>query len=348
MENHGIGFIQDIGDSMKILVTGGLGFIGSNFIRYMLSKHENINIINIDKMSYGSNPENLKDFEKDQRYSFIKGDIADYSLIEKAVRNVDAIVNFAAETHVDRSISDPNPFLQSNLIGVFTILEAIRKENRNAKFIQISTDEVYGSILDESFKEDDPLTPSNPYSASKAAADIFCLAYNKTYGLDIRITRCTNNFGPYQFPEKLIPKTIIRASLNLKIPVYGTGKNIRDWIYVTDHCEAIEKVITDGEAGEIYNISAGNEYENIEVVKEILKIMGKSEDLIEFVEDRPGHDLRYSLDSSKIRKLGWKPRHSFEDALRKTVKWYLENGWWWRPLATDKILHPTPWKLEWI
>jgi len=333
---------------MKIIVTGGLGFIGSNLIKYLLKKYHDIKIINVDKMGYGSNPANLKDLENDTRYDFVRGDIADYKLVEKTIMDVDAVVNVAAETHVDRSISDPGVFLQSNTIGVFNILEALRRVNRDAKLVQVSTDEVYGDILEGSFKEDDRLSPSNPYSASKASADMFCLAYHRTYNLDITITRCANNFGPYQFPEKLIPKTIIRASLNLKIPVYGSGKNIRDWIYVMDHCEALEKALFKGKSGEIYNISAGNEYQNIEVVKRILQIMDKPEDLIEFVADRPGHDIRYSLDSSKIRnELGWRPRYSFDEALEETVNWYLDNEKWWRPLANEKILHPTPWKLKW-
>jgi len=333
---------------MKLLVTGGLGFIGSNFIKYMLNKHRDIAIINVDKMSYGSNPANLKDLKTDRRYSFIKGDISDRRSVQKLISNVDAIVNVAAETHVDRSISDPLPFLLSNTVGVFNLLEAIRNVNSKIRLVQVSTDEVYGSILSGSFKENACLMPSNPYSASKASADMFCLAYYRTYNLDITVTRCTNNFGPYQFPEKFIPKTIIRASMNLKVPLYGSGANIRDWIYVVDHCEALEKVLFYGKAGEIYNISAENEYSNIEIVKMILEIMDKPEHLIKFVTDRPGHDMRYSLDSSKIRKeLGWNPAHSFKEALEETINWYLENEWWWRPLATERILHSTPWKLKW-
>ena len=333
---------------MRILVTGGLGFIGSNLIRHLLNKHDDIKIINIDKIGYGSNPANLNDLENDTRYGFIKGDISNYKFVEKIIPSVDAVINVAAETHVDRSISDPETFLQSNTIGVFNILEAIRKLNKEVKLVQVSTDEVYGDIVEGSFRENDRLFPSNPYSASKASADMFCLAYHRTYDLRVVVTRCTNNFGPYQFPEKLIPKTIIRANLNLKIPLYGSGKNIRDWIYVIDHCEALEKVLSNGKPGEIYNISAGNEYQNIEVVRRILQLMDKPEDLIEFVADRPGHDIRYSLDSSKIRKeLGWKPSHSFDEALEETVDWYLNNEEWWKPLANEKILHLTPWKLKW-
>jgi len=256
------------------------------------------------------------------------------------------VVNIAAETHVDRSIADPASFIQNNTIGAFTVLEAVRKRNRKVKFIQVSTDEVYGEIIKGSFKESDMPKPSNPYSASKAAADMFVIAYHKTYSLNVAITRCTNNYGLYQFPEKLIPKTIIRALKNLPIPVYGSGKNIRDWIYVQEHCEAIDLVLRKGQPGEIYNISSGNELTNIEIVTKIVDLLDKPKDMITFVEDRPGHDVRYSLDSSKIRsKLGWKPKFSFEKALKETVNWYLNNEWWWKPLATEKILHPTPWKL---
>jgi dTDP-glucose 4,6-dehydratase len=332
---------------MKVLVTGGLGFIGSNFVRYFLQKYTDVNIINVDALTYGSNPENLKDIKDEERYSFIKGDITDYKLISKLIKDVDVFVNFAAETHVDRSISNPYPFLQSNVVGVFTILEALRKNNPEAKLVHISTDEVYGDILKGSFREEDVLKPSSPYSASKAAADMLILAYTRTYGLHTVITRCTNNYGPYQFPEKLVPKIIIRAFMNLKIPIYGTGKNVRDWIYVVDYCRALDLVVREGKKGEIYNISSGEEKTNLEVATEILKIIGKDEDLIKFVEDRPGHDLRYSLDSSKIRnELGWEPEHGFEGGIRKTVEWYLKNEWWWKPLADDKTLHPSPWKLE--
>lgn len=335
-------------DSMRVLVTGGLGFIGSNFIRHILWKYSDIELINLDALKYGSNPNSLKDIRDDGRYSFVRGDIADYGLMSQLVENVDIIVNFAAESHVDRSISSPDSFIHSNVVGVFTLLEAIRKKNMDAKLVHISTDEVYGDILSGYFKEEDRLMPSSPYSASKAAGDLFVLSYVRTYGLNAVVTRCTNNYGPYQFPEKLIPKTIVRAKMNLKVPLYGTGENVRDWIYVLDHCEAVDLVMREGERGEIYNISSGEEKMNIEVVKTILKFMGKDESLIEFVEDRPGHDIRYSLDSSKIREeLGWRPKHSFKEGIRKTVEWYLENEWWWRPLADERVLHPTPWKLKW-
>jgi len=333
---------------MRLLVTGGLGFIASNFIRYMLKEHSDVKITNVDSLSIGANPANLRDIEKDPRYRFMKGDIANFKLISKLVKNVDAIVNAAAETHVDRSIANPRAFLRSNTVGTFSVLEAVKRNNPAARIVHVSTDEIYGDILEGSFKEDDRLKPSNPYAASKAAADLFVLAYHRTYGLDAVITRCTNNFGPYQHPEKLIPKTIIRARYNLPVPIYGEGKQIRDWIYVLDHCDALYRVVEKGKAGEIYNISAGNEMMNLQVAELILELLGKARNLVEFVEDRPGHDVRYSLDSSKIRSaLGWSPKHSFKEALKETTEWYMENELWWKTQASKKILHPTPWKLKW-
>ncbi|MEM3886354.1 MAG: dTDP-glucose 4,6-dehydratase [Candidatus Methanomethylicia archaeon] len=333
---------------MNIIVTGGCGFIGSNFIKYMLNTYDDIRIVNIDNLSYGSNLNNLKEIENDRRYKFVRGNINDMNIVKELVKNADVLVNLAAESHVDRSITDPWPFFRSNTEGVLVILEAIRSSGKNVRFIQVGTDESYGDILEGSFKEDDRLKPSSPYAASKACADLLCLAYYRTYGLNAIITRCTNNFGPYQFPEKLIPKTIIRAMLDLKIPVYGTGKNIRDWIYVLDHCEAIDKILRFGKAGEAYNISGGNEFTNTQVVEKILELLNKPKSLIEFVEDRPGHDIRYSLNSSKIfREFGWRPKYSFEEALESTVEWYVKNEWWWKPLVDERILHPTPWKLKW-
>lgn len=332
---------------MKLLVTGGLGFIGSNFCRFILKRHSDYELINIDKMGIGSNPANLRDIENDKRYTFLKGDICNPQFLNKVVRDVDAVVNIAAETHVDRSIADPYLFLKNNTVGTFTILDSLRKHNKKARLVQVSTDEVYGQALESSFTERTPASPSNPYSASKAAADMFILSYHKTYGLNVSITRCTNNFGPYQLPEKLIPKTIIRSLRDLSIPIYGSGTNIRDWIFVEDHCEALEAVLQRGKAGEVYNISAGNEVTNIDIVKKILDILNKPESLITFVEDRPGHDFRYSLDSTKTRStLGWQPKFSFEYSLESTVRWYVENEQWWGMLATNAILHPTPWKLS--
>lgn len=332
---------------MHYLITGGLGFIGSNFIRFLLN-NQDTKITNIDIISHGANPDNLEDIQDQKKYSFIKGDICDKETVKKHLENIDIVVNFAAESHVDRSISDPRPFFKSNTEGVLNILELMRQTNKNIKFFQIGTDESYGDITEGSFKEEDRLTPSSPYAASKAAADVFCLAYHRTYGLDVTLTRCTNNFGPFQFPEKLIPKTIIRAEKNLKVPIYGSGKNVRDWIYVIDHCEAVKSIIDNGKSGQIYNISSGNELQNTKVVETILELMDKPPSLMEFVEDRPGHDIRYSLDSSKIRKeLGWSPRYQFVNAIKETVKWYINNLQWWSSLVTPQIIHPTPWKLKW-
>ena len=334
--------------AMNLLVTGGLGFIGSNFLRLMLNRHDDCRILNLDAQGFGSNIQNLADYKDDRRYTFFRGDIADSSLVSSLVEKADLVVNFAAETHVDRSISRPDSFLHSNVNGVFCLLEAIRDHNPSVRYVQISTDEVYGDILRGSSTEDSTLRPSSPYSASKAAGDVFVLAYARTYGLEAMITRCTNNYGPYQFPEKLIPKTIIRAKEGLKIPIYGTGENVRDWIYVTDHCRAVEQVLNRGRRGEIYNISAGEERTNLFIAKFILEMLGKSEDQIEFVEDRPGHDARYSLDSSRIRKeLGWRPERSFEEGLQTTVEWYLQNPDWYGPLVNDSVLSATPWRLKW-
>jgi dTDP-glucose 4,6-dehydratase len=332
---------------LKILVTGGLGFIGSNFIRQLLSQYPYVQVINVDKMGFGANPENLEEIEYAKNYQFVRGDISNPQLINRLVEDVDVIVNFAAETHVDRSIAGSGQFVKSNILGTFTLLEAIRRLNDSVKYVQISTDEIHGDILKGSFSELDRINPSNPYSATKASADMLCLAYHRTYGLNLNITRCTNNFGPYQFPEKLIPKAILMALMNSPIPIYGTGKNVRDWIFVLDHCDAIFRVLDNGKPGQVYNISSSNELSNLTIVKKILKILRKPEDLIIFVEDRPGHDLRYSLDSSKIRsELKWKPRYTFNSALKETVKWYINNAWWWEPLATEEVLHPTPWKVQ--
>lgn len=332
---------------MKILVCGGCGFIGSAFIRNYLKNNPQNKIINLDNLSIGSNKENLRQIENQENYSFIQDDIKNSKITNELAKEVDIIVNFAAETHVDRSISNPKPFIETNVMGTYTLLEAARKNEK--LFIHVSTDEIYGDAQDkESFTEEDVIKTSNPYSATKASADHLVEAYHRTYGLKCITTRCTNNFGPYQFPEKLIPKTIIRASKNLKVPLYAGGYQIRSWIYVIDHVEAIEALISKGKSGEVYNITAWNEISNKTVVEKILKIMKKPSDLIETVGDRPGHDKRYSINSTKIEKtIGWKPRYQFDEALQETIQWYQNNSQWWEPLANEKTLHPQPWTLEW-
>jgi dTDP-glucose 4,6-dehydratase len=317
--------------SLKLLVTGGAGFIGSNFIRYILKNYPDYEVVNLDKLTYAGNLENLKDVEKNPNYKFVKGDINDSSLVFELCQGVDAVLNFAAESHVDRSIREPQEFVKTNVFGTNTLLLAAR-EAKVSRFIQVSTDEVYGSIREGSFKEEDPLQPSSPYSASKAGADLLALSYFKTYRFPVLVTRSSNNFGPYQYPEKLIPLMITNALEDKPLPVYGDGMNIRDWLYVEDNCAAIDLVLHKGKEGEIYNIGAGNEYPNIQIVKEILKILGKPESLIRFVEDRPGHDFRYSVDWSKVKSLGFEPKRSFKEALEETIAWYRENEWWWRPL----------------
>jgi dTDP-glucose 4,6-dehydratase len=334
----------NMGDRMKILVTGGAGFIGSNFIRYMLSKYGEIEIVNLDLLTYAGRLENLQTIEDDPRYNFVQGDIRKRETVELTVKGgIDVIVNFAAETHVDRSIVEAGSFVLTDVYGTFILLDVARKYDV-AKFVQISTDEVYGSIQKGSFKETDILDPSSPYSASKAAADHLARAFYKTYGLHVIITRSSNNYGPYQYPEKLIPKLIILALHGQGLPIYGDGKQVRDWIYVLDNCEAVDLISQRGEPGEIYNVASGNERANIEITKSVLRILNKSEDLIRFVPDRPGHDRRYSLDTAKIRSLGWKPRHEFLEALDETVGWYVKNDWWWRPLLKDEFVQSgTPW-----
>jgi len=322
---------------VRILVTGGCGFIGSNFIHYMLERYE-YEIVNLDKLTYAGNLENLKDVEHDQRYTFVKGDIADRVLLGKIFeRKFDVIVNFAAESHVDRSILDPSDFIKTNVFGTYNLLE-MAKEKGVGKFIQISTDEVYGSLGPEGkFTEETPLSPSSPYSASKASADLLAMAYYRTYGLPVIITRCSNNYGPYQFPEKLIPLMITNALEDKELPVYGDGKNIRDWIHVYDHARAIDLVIHRGKAGEIYNIGADNERTNIEIVQMLLDILGKPHSLIRFVKDRPGHDRRYAIEAEKIKKeLGFKVQVDFTRGLKETVKWYIENRSWWERIKTGE------------
>jgi len=326
---------------MKLLVTGGLGFIGSNFILNILKNYKDFQIINVDAQKHGSNFENLKKIENNENYSYVRGDITNSELMDSLISKTDIVINFAAESHVDRSISNAKPFLDSNIFGVFTILEAVKKYEK--KIVHISTDEVFGSLEKETADENYKLNPSSPYSSSKASAELLINSYVVTYGINAKITRCTNNYGPRQFPEKLIPKVIIKALKNEKIPIYGTGKNIRDWIFVDDHCSGIIKVLFDGNDGESYNISADNEIDNITIIQKILNHMDKSKDLMEFVGDRPGHDFRYSLDSSKIKKIGWKTNIDFETGLKNTIDWYIKNDSWWKNIDGEKITK-NPWE----
>ena len=313
---------------MKLLVTGGLGFIGSNFILDTL-RNTNYEILNVDAEFYGSNHYNLIQIENSSKYSFVKGDITDKKLMETLISDCDCVVNFAAESHVDRSILDPSPFLNSNILGVFTILDIIK--NQKKRLVHVSTDEVYGTILEGSATENTRFNPSSPYSATKASAELLINSYVKTYDVDAVITRCTNNYGPRQFNEKLIPKTIGLCNENKKIPVYGTGTSIRDWIHVEDHCKAIMLVLEKGITGESYNISSSNELSNLTLVTKILEILNKSEENIQFVENRAGEDTRYSLDSSKIyQELGWIPMINFNEGLKKTIQWYISNKDWWK------------------
>ncbi|MCI6930506.1 MAG: dTDP-glucose 4,6-dehydratase [Methanobrevibacter boviskoreani] len=312
-----------------VLVTGGAGFIGSNFLRYMVNKYPNYDFINLDALTYCGNLENLKDIEDKDNYSFVKGNVCDRELVNGIVENVDYIVHFAAESHVDRSIEDPGIFIKSNILGTQTLLDASKK-NDIRKFLQVSTDEVYGSLGPEGyFTEQTPLQANSPYSASKAGADLMVRAYHNTFDLPVNITRCSNNYGPYQFPEKLIPLMISNAIENKELPVYGDGKNIRDWLHVYDHCTGIDLVLHKGKAGEVYNIGGHNERANIDIVKLILNELDKPESLIKFVSDRLGHDRRYAIDSSKIRRdLGWRPKYTFEEGIIETIHWYLDNQDW--------------------
>lgn len=318
----------------NILVTGGAGFIGSNFIYYELEKHPDRRIVCLDALTYAGNLETLERALKSKNFRFVKGDITDRKAVEALFleESFDAVVNFAAESHVDRSIDEPEVFLKTNILGTQVLLDACRK--RDIRFHQVSTDEVYGDLpLDRPdlfFTEETPIHTSSPYSASKAAADLLVTAYFRTYGAKVTISRCSNNYGPYHFPEKLIPLIITNALEGKELPVYGEGKNVRDWLYVEDHCKAIDLILENGRLGEVYNIGGHNEKTNLEVVKTVLKILGKSESLIKFVKDRPGHDMRYAIDPTKIKnELGWYPETTFEDGIEKTVKWYLENRQWW-------------------
>jgi dTDP-glucose 4,6-dehydratase len=316
----------------SILVTGGAGFIGANFVRMLLSERKNLKVVNFDALTYAGNMENLDGFMENKNHVFVHGDIRNRELVEKTIREhkIDGIVNFAAESHVDRSISDPGIFIETNVTGTLNLL-LCAKDLGVKRFLQVSTDEVYGSLSpeEEAFTEQTHITPNSPYSASKAAADHLVHAFHHTFGLDSVITRCSNNYGPYQFPEKMIPLCINNIRQDKQIPVYGDGMQIRDWLYVYDHCCAILRVLENGESGEVYNIGGSNEKTNIELVKILLKLLGKDESLIKFVKDRPGHDRRYAIDNSKItNSLGWKPSVTFEQGIAKTVAWYLKNQSW--------------------
>lgn len=316
---------------MRILVTGGCGFIGSNFIRYMLKTHEDVEIINLDKLTYCGNKANLKDVDKDKRYSFVEGDICDRNTVGDLVKNVQIVVNFAAESHVDRSIKYPDDFLMTNVYGVKVILEASRLRGIK-KFIQISTDEIYGSVPQGCADETSPLNPTSPYASTKASGDLVALSYYKTYNLPVIVTRSSNNFGPYQYPEKLIPLFIIKLINGERMPLYGDGGNIRDWLYVEDNARAIDLLIEKGRSGEIYNIGGDNHLSNIELTHKLLRHFGKGNEEIERVNDRPAHDRRYAIDSAKIKNLGWEQSKSFDDKFANTIEWYKENEKWWRPL----------------
>ena len=319
---------------MKLLVTGGCGFIGSNFIRYVLKKHPRYTIINLDKLTYAGNPENLKNIEKNPDYEFVHGDICDKKMVNELAARVECIINFAADTHVDRSIIASEDFIRTNIFGTFTLCEAAKKFNHSC-YLQVSTDEVYGSIENGSFTEHSPLEPNSPYSASKAAADLILLSFIKTDGFPVIIVRPSNNFGPFQYPEKLIPLFVTNALENQPLPLYGDGRNVRDWLFVEDNCEAIDLVLHKGKPGDVYNIGGGNELPNIKITETILGILNKPKTLIKYVKDRAGHDRRYSIDSSKIRKeLGWEPKHNFESAIRETIEWYVSNRPWWENVKT--------------
>jgi len=314
----------------SVLVTGGAGFIGSNFVHHML--HEtNCRVINLDKLTYAGNLRNIKDLRHDKRHKFVRGDIRNRKLVRSLVGKVDAVVNFAAESHVDRSIRAPGIFVETNVLGTQVLLDACRKPG--IRFQQISTDEVYGSRLEGSFKETDTLNPSSPYSASKAAADLLVNAYCTTYSLDATVTRSTNNYGPNQHPEKLIPRLITNALRRKSLPLYGNGQNVRDWIFVEDNCRAIRVALEKGVRGQIYNVAGGNENRNVDIAAEILQRLSLPQTMIEFVDDRPGHDFRYSLNCERIKRLGWEPRIDFREGLQKTIDWYTSNEWWWRPLV---------------
>jgi len=323
---------------LKLLITGGAGFIGSNFIHYLSNLYPNYKIVNLDALTYAGNLESLRTVEGTPNYRFVKGSITDRSLINKILENetFDVIINFAAESHVDRSIWNPDTFIHSNIQGTQTLLDAA-KQFGIKKFIQVSTDEVYGTLGENGyFTEETPLAPNSPYSASKASADLLARSYYETYNLPVNITRCSNNYGPYQFPEKLIPLMTIKALQGRELPVYGDGMNVRDWLHVEDHCQAIDLILHKGSPGEVYNIGGNNEKNNLEIVQSILKYLGKSDSMIKFVEDRPGHDKRYAIDASKLKsKLGWLPKYNFDNGIEQTIQWYLDNQDWWKNILNN-------------
>lgn len=327
---------------MNLLVTGGAGFIGSNFVRYMLEKYPTYKVVNYDLLTYAGNLENLKDVENHSNYTFVKGDINNRELVDYLVKTheIDVIVNFAAESHVDRSITDPDIFVKTNVLGTQALLD-VAKANNIKKYVQISTDEVYGTLGETGyFTEETPLAPNSPYSASKAGGDLLVRAYHETYGLNVNITRCSNNYGPYHFPEKLIPLMITNALEGKELPIYGDGQNIRDWLHVKDHCAAIDLVIHKGRPGEVYNIGGHNERTNNEIVHLIVEKLGVSKDLIKYVADRPGHDRRYAIDPTKIMtELGWKPQYTFERGIVETIQWYIDNQEWWKNIKSGEYMN---------
>ncbi len=322
---------------MRIVITGGAGFIGSNFVRFTLRRHADAEVVVLDKLTYAGNLENLEDVAGDPRYTFVRGDICDAEVVAAALAGADAVVNFAAETHVDRSISGPQDFIRTDVLGTHTLLEAVR-DLGVGRYLQISTDEVYGSIDDGSFTEESPLCPSSPYSASKAGADLLVLSYVTTYGTPALITRSSNNYGPSQYPEKIVPLFITNAVDGAPLPVYGDGLNVRDWLFVEDNCAAVDLVLREGEPGQVYNIGGGREVDNLALTRRILELVGADPGLIRFVADRPGHDRRYSIDCAKLRALGWAPAMGFEEGLARTVAWYLEHEGWWRRLKSGEWL----------
>lgn len=322
-----------------LLITGGAGFIGSNYVRYVLRHHPDLSVVVFDKLTYAGNLENLADVTGDPRYTFVQGDIADREAVAQALtaHNVDTVVNFAAESHVDRSILNPDAFIQTDVVGVYTLLDESRKHGVE-RFLQVSTDEVYGSIDEGEFAEGDPFEPNSPYAASKAGGELMVRAYHVTYGLNTGITRGSNTYGPYQYPEKLLPLFITNAIDDQPLPLYGDGMQVRDWLYVLDHCSAIDLVLHQGKPGEAYNVGGANERHNIDVIKQMLQVLGKPESLIRFVEDRPGHDRRYALTNAKLEALGWEPSFTFDAALEHTVRWYVENEDWWRRIKSGDYL----------